>query len=403
MMNIAYLMNTYPITSTTFVRNEILALEKRGIKITRYAIRTWSENLVEPADIQEKRATKYILSNNVLGLVTAVITEMIANPKGFFKAFVLLWKLIKNAKGSIVPHLAYFLEASFLHQQTRKDGVDHVHAHFSTNSTAVAMLSHRMGGPSYSFTAHGPYEFDAPVHASLAEKIADAKFVVAISDYCKSQLIRFSGFKYWDKIYVFRCGVAIEDFIYSSHQFEDNFQLVCVGRLCDEKGQLLLPGVASALKQRFPKLKIVLIGDGNSRTALEENIESLQVESVIDLKGWLSNSDVRQLISQSRALILPSFAEGLPIVFMEALALGRPVLGTYIAGIPELVDEQCGWIIPAGSQQQLESAIAEILNSTPADLAIKGKEGRERIEKLHDLAALAVSLHNAFLSVVSNE
>jgi glycosyltransferase involved in cell wall biosynthesis len=172
-----------------------------------------------------------------------------------------------------------------------------------------------------------------------------------------------------------------------------------VGRLCDLKGQLLLPGIAHGLKDRFPKLKIVLIGDGESRPALEENIKSLGVESFIELKGWQTNSDVRQIVSQSRALLLPSFAEGLPIVFMEAMALGRPVLGTYIAGIPELVDTQCGWIIPAGSQQLLESAIVAILESAPANLEKMGREGRRRIEKLHNLAALAESLHNAFISV----
>lgn len=401
-MNIAYLMNTYPMTSTTFVRNEIQALEKRGLQITRYAVRTWAEQLVEPADLREKAITKYILSNNIFGLLAAIFIEMIANPKGFLRAIALLWTLIKNAKGSIVPHLAYLLQASFLHQQSRKDGVDHIHAHFSTNSTTVAMLSHRMGGPGYSFTAHGPDEFDAPVHASIAEKIAEADFVVAISDYCKSQLVRFGSFKYWDKIYVFRCGITIEDFPYSFHPFEGNLQLVCVGRLCDLKGQLLLPGVAHALKDRFPNLKIILIGDGESRPALEENIENLQVENIIELKGWLSNSDVRQIVNQSRALILPSFAEGLPVVFMEALALGRPVLGTYIAGIPELVDEHCGWIIPAGSQKSLESAITSILESAPADLGKMGEEGRRRIEKLHNLATLAESLHNAFKSVIRN-
>jgi len=401
-MIIAYLMNTYPMTSTTFVRNEIQALEKRGLKITRYAVRTWSENLVEPADIQEKETTRYILSNNIFGLISATVIEMITNPKGFLSAIALLGKLIKNAKGSLVPHISYLLQASFLHQQTRKDGIDHIHAHFSTNSTTVAMLSHRMGGPGYSFTAHGPDEFDAPVHASIAEKMAEAEFVVAISDYCKSQLVRFSGFKYWDKIYVFRCGINIEDFTYSFHPFEDNFQLVCVGRLSDLKGQLLLPTIADNLRERFPELKIVLIGDGESRPALEESIKNLKVENFIDLNGWLANSDVRQIVSQSRALLLPSFAEGLPIVFMEALALGRPVLGTYIAGIPELVDEHCGWIIPAGSQQYLESAVTAILESAPADLEKMGEEGRRRIEKRHNLADLAESLHNAFIAVVRN-
>lgn len=401
-MKIAYLMNTYPMTSTTFVRREIQALEKLGLDITRYAVRTWAEALVEPADVEEKKRTHYLLSNNLGGLLSAFGKTLVNNPKGFINALSLWWTLISNAKGMLVQNTAYLLQATYLSMKAKADQIDHIHVHFSTNAATVAMLARRMGGPSFSFTAHGPDEFDAPVHASMAEKVNEAAFVVAISDFCKSQLIRFSSFNNWDKVKVFRCGIAIDDFRYSSANFADNFQLVCVGRLSDLKGQLMLPEVAARLKDTFPNLRIVLIGDGPSRPQLQEKIRQLGVEKLIELKGWQNNEQVRQIVSQSRALLLPSFAEGLPIVFMEALALGRPVVATYIAGIPELVDEGVGWIVPAGSTEALEEAIRSVLQCPVAELEAMGAAGRARVEAMHDINGLAQNLKLAFESVLNS-
>lgn len=301
-----------------------------------------------------------------------------------------------NAKGMVIQHVAYLMYAVYLFRQLSLDGVRHIHAHYSTNTAAVAMLCRKMGGPTYSFTAHGPDEFDAPEHASIREKVAEAEFVVAITDFCKSQLVRFSSFEHWDKIHPFRCGVSLEELVVSNEPFENNYTLVCVGRLTDLKGQLLFPKVAKSLVEKYPDLKIILIGDGPSRPALEAQISANNLETVIELRGWQTNAEVKQVIQSSRALILPSFAEGLPIVFMESLALGRPVLATYIAGIPELVDEECGWIVPAGSEASLKDALDDILSSSADVLVKKGEVGRQRIEEQHSIAILANNLATEF-------
>ena len=395
-MKFAYLMNMYPMTSTTFIRREIREMEKSGIQITRYAIRHWPEELVDPEDTKEQEQTTYLLSGNLLGLLLTFFLSVVMYPREFFRAFQLWWKVLSQANSQYVQHVAYLMHAVYLFRQTKKDRISHIHAHFSTNSTTVAMLCRKMGGPSYSFTAHGPDEFDAPVHSSINEKVAHASFVVAISDFCKSQLTRFSSFDNWDKIHVFRCGVSLDELEMSDCEFENNHTFVCVGRLTDLKGQLLLPKITKRLIDQYPNLKIILIGDGPSRSQLETQIKANDLGGVIELRGWQTNDEVKQAIQTSRALILPSFAEGLPIVFMEALALGRPVLATYIAGIPELVDEDCGWIIPAGSEQALEKAMAEILSSTPEILAQKARVGRQRIEDQHNIEQLAENLASEF-------
>jgi glycosyltransferase involved in cell wall biosynthesis len=395
-MKIAYLMNTYPMTSTTFIRREIEALEERGVRIKRYAVRGWSEGLVDPRDIEERKRTEYLLSGNVIGLLFAFLKEILVNPAGLLRGLGVWYRLNRAAKSALVQHVAYLLQAVFLRQRSQADGIDHIHVHFSTNATAVAMLARAMGGAGYSFTAHGPDEFDAPQLSSVELKIRNAAFVVAISHFCKSQLIRYSGSEYWNKIKVIRCGIDLAEFDAAVDVDAQNQTFVCVGRLCPNKGQFLLVDAVKAISREFPSMKLVLIGDGVSRPLLERRIRENGLERWIELRGWVANAEVRDLVAKSRALILPSFAEGLPVVFMEALALRRPVIATYIAGIPELVDSGCGWIVPAGDENALVVAMRSALENGPDALQRLGAEGRRRVERQHDVRLLAESLDNAF-------
>ncbi|MGI9624725.1 MAG: colanic acid biosynthesis glycosyltransferase WcaL, partial [Acidimicrobiales bacterium] len=185
-MKIAYLINTYPVTSSTFIRREISALERRGLSIERYAVRSWSDSLVDQQDRDEWERTHYLLTGNVAGLILAFVRAMLTDPVSVARGARVSGRLVRNARGRVIQHIAYLLQAVYLRQHTAKNGISHVHVHYSTNSTAVAMLSEAMGGPSYSFTAHGPDEFDAPELNSLGLKVERAAFVVAISDYCKT-------------------------------------------------------------------------------------------------------------------------------------------------------------------------------------------------------------------------
>jgi colanic acid/amylovoran biosynthesis glycosyltransferase len=146
-------------------------------------------------------------------------------------------------------------------------------------------------------------------------------------------------------------------------------------------------------------MKLHFIGDGESRAALEAAIDKHNVRDMVVLHGWKANIEVKEMLSKSRALLLPSFAEGLPVVIMESFALGRPVISTYIAGIPELVDETCGWMIPAGSIDHIATAIKSALQASPSTLAKMGKEGRKRIEAEHNLKTIAPVLYNQFIKV----
>jgi colanic acid/amylovoran biosynthesis glycosyltransferase len=391
-LKIGYLMNSYPMTSTTFIRREMESLEALGVQIIRYAVRHWSEPLVDPMDIQAQSETHYLLTGNAVNLLLSFIVVLFTHPIGLIKGINIWQKVCRNAGFLSVKHFAYLLQATYFYRKSQQDQIEHVHVHFSTNATTVAMIAHAMGGVSYSFTAHGPDEFVDPTTISMHLKVQHAAFVVAISNYCRVQLVRFSSFAYWDKIVIAHCGIHLDEFVPSFTFEADNHSLICVGRLCPQKAQLLFPPAVAALKTEFPKLHIHLIGDGESRSALETSIKQYQVESFFTLHGWKANIEVREMVKQNRALLLPSFAEGLPVVIMEAFALGRPVISTYIAGIPELVDERCGWMIPAGSIEAITQAIRSALQASPKALTVKGKEGRYRVEREHNLKTIAPKL-----------
>jgi colanic acid/amylovoran biosynthesis glycosyltransferase len=384
-------------TSTTFIRREIESLESLGLEIKRYAVRHWNDALVDPLDIAEQERTHYLLTQNVPSLFLAFLVVLIVNPLGFTRALLLWRKVCKNSGGISIKHFAYLLQATYFYRVTQRDGIEHVHSHFSTNATTVAMLAYMMGGSSYSFTAHGPDEFVDPTLLSMALKIHYAKFVVAISNYCRVQLVRFSSYEFFDKIKIVHCGLQIDEFIPDYNFDSANHHLVCVGRLCPQKGQLLIPQALAELKQEFPNLKVHFVGGGESKSALESTVAKFSVTEQVEFHGWKSNVEVRQIIAQSRAFLLPSFAEGLPVVIMEALALGRPVISTYIAGIPELVDGKCGWIIPAGSVTEIVKAVRSALQASPQALEEMAREGRRRVEQEHDLKAIGQQLFKLFV------
>ncbi|MGB4811909.1 MAG: glycosyltransferase family 4 protein [Methylophilaceae bacterium] len=394
-------MNTYPVTSATFIRREIASLEALGVEVNRYAVRQWDEKLVDPLDIADQARTHYLLTNNVLALMVSFFSVLLTNPLGFFRGVALWFKVCRNAGSLSAKYFAYLLQAAYFYQRSKQDQLQHVHVHFSTNSTTVAMLAKQMGGVSYSFTAHGPDEFVDPAASSMSLKVQHAAFVAAITNYCKVLLVRFSSYDYWDKIIIVHCGLNLADFTPNYEFTADNQSLICVGRICPQKAQLLFPPALAQLKNEFPNMKVHFIGDGEYRTALEAAIKQHDVSNMVVLHGWKANSEVRAMLANSRGLLLPSFAEGLPVVIMESLALGRPVISTYIAGIPELVDEKCGWMIPAGSIEGIASAIRSALNTSPEKLSAMGKEGRSRIESEHNLATIAPKLYAAFSQVVN--
>jgi glycosyltransferase involved in cell wall biosynthesis len=270
--------------------------------------------------------------------------------------------------------------------------VRHVHVHFGTNAAAVARLIGKLsaGRIGYSMTIHGPDELDAPIGFSLAQKIAEARFTVAISWFAKAQLQRWCAPEHWERIHVVGCAVD-ESFLGAAQPVAAGSRtLVSVGRLSPQKGQLLLIEAFARLVVEHPDARLVLCGDGELRPLVEAAIRRHGIGASVEITGWIGEAEVRARLLAARALVLPSFAEGLPVVIMEALALGRPVISTYVAAIPELVatsgERRSGWLVPAGQVEPLVAAMSEALRADAGELSRLGAHGAAEVRRTHHLA-----------------
>lgn len=381
-MELAYVLNTYPQPSQTFIRREIRALERRGAQVRRIAMRRSAVPLVDLQDMAEEHATRYVLDAGALGLARAIARAAVVRPRAFAAALHCAWRMGRRSPRGVVRQLVYLAEACAVVQMCR--GVDHIHAHFGTNATTVALLTHMLGGPRYSFTVHGPEEFDDPAGLSLGLKIAHAAVVVAISQFGRSQLFRWAAFAHWPKIKVVHCGIEPGAFAAPAPLPEGPPRLVSIGRFAEQKGQMILMEALAACANR--DIRLVLVGDGDMRPELERAILQYGLRDRVTLTGWQDEDGVRRELAQAHALVLPSFAEGLPMVVMEAMAAARPVLTTFIAGAPELVQhERTGWLVPAGDVVALAEAMETCAGTDHATLVKMGRAGRDRVLARHDI------------------
>lgn len=394
---VAYLVNQYPKVSHSFIRREIQCLESLGLAIHRFSIRSRESELVDEQDKAEFAKTRILFQAGVIKFFLYVVLTTFTRPIRCIQTLRLLLQLNHQSDRSLLHHIAYFAEACVLLKWCQDSQIAHVHAHFGTNSTTVALLCYFLGGPTYSFTVHGPEEFDKVYLIGLQQKIEHSAFVVAISSFGRSQLYRWCNHDQWSKIHIVRCGVDDQFLNHTPIPFNQEARIVCVGRLCEQKGQFLLVEACHQLALKGRDFKLTLVGDGEQRADIETLIDKYSLSEKIEITGWASAEDVKHYIQSSRAMVLPSFAEGLPVVIMEALALHRPVISTYVAGIPELVcQNECGWLVPSGSIEALTSAIELAIDSPIESLEKMGHAGADAVAKAHTAIIEAGKLADLF-------
>lgn len=402
-LKLAYILNTYPQPSHSFIRRELQALERHGAEVIRLAMRRSDRPLVDPGDQAEALRTEYVLDRGATGLAAAAMAQLFQAPVRFVAALGLAVRCGRASGQGVMRHLVYLAEAAQVARRCRAEGVTHMHAHFGTNATTVAMLAHALGGPRYSFTVHGPEEFDAPLSLSLGTKLDRAAFGVGVSQFGVSQLQRWGGFASWERLKVVHC--AIEPAAFPADPVplpETPLRLVSIGRFAGQKGQMILIDAMATLRQSHPDIHLSLVGNGEMRPQLEAAIAAQGLGKSITLTGWLAEDGVRAEIASAHALVMPSLAEGLPMVVMEAMACARPVIATYIAGIPELVvPGETGWLVPAGDVAALVQAIQELAQTEVKKLTAMGQAGRERVLQRHDADTEAQKLAGYFRAAIN--
>lgn len=392
MKTIAYLHSVYARAGDTFIRAEVRQLRSFGHTVHTFSVREPDASELVSREIRDEHArTDYILGHGFLCLLLSAIRELLRAPRRTFAALKVAARCgWPGIRGRLWP-FAYFFEACYLSRQLREKHVDHLHDHNGEGCAVVAMLASMLSGVPYSLTIHGPGEFDRPTLLALAEKVRRSEFTVAISEYGRSQVLRWIDPEDWPKVQVVRCGVRFDDENQEVGMVRDR-RLVCVGRLSSVKGHFILLDAIARLKAE-PAFEVVIVGDGPMRRAIEERAVELGIQDRVILTGWMSTEGVHQEIARCCAMVLPSFAEGLPVVLMEAFAVGRPVIATAITGIPELVEPGVsGWLVPAGSVDALSAAIREVLSTDRERLASMGRAGTARVRERHDQRAEARKL-----------
>ncbi len=403
-IRIAYFTNVYPAVSHAFIRREILAVERQGLKLMRTALRGWDSAIYDEEDREEQSKTRYVLKDGLLPLVVAVVTTAVRKPGRFLRALRLALRLGRRSTRSLPYHLVYLAEACRLLGWLDEFEAEHVHVHFGTNSADVVMLARVLGGPPYSFTVHGPVEFDNIDYFGLADKIERSAFTVAITDFTRSQLCRTVPFDQWSKIRVVRCGLDPEFFSTPPSPVPSAPRLTCIGRLVEQKGQQVLIEAAARLRDRGRNFTLSVVGGGPMADEVARLVEQFGLTDRVELPGAVSMAHLLDELRRARGLVLPSFAEGLPMVIMEAMALGRPVVSTYVAGIPELVvPGETGWLVPAGAVEPLVEAMDELLRSPVHRLQDMGAAAFSRVRAYHSADDVAGILANLFIESARSE
>ncbi len=393
-MILGYLTSQYGRASDTFIRQEVGQLRQRGHTVHTFSTRRpEAEHNVSDEVRAEQAATDYILDAGPPALLAAFVLCSCSHPVRMARAAALAWRTRSPGLKTTLLQWIYLVEAAYLARRIAQRRIGHLHNHIGMNSATVAMLAAVLADVTWSMTVHGPHDFVEPMRWALPEKMRRAAFTVFIAEFGRSQGMMLTPPDVWPRLHVVRCGLDGSFLDQQATPVPVESRLVFVGRLSPEKGAVLLVEALGRLRQEGVRVELTMIGDGPARSDIEAVVARHGLGEAVTLLGWQDSDRVRQEIVRSRALVLPSFAEGLPIVLMEALALHRPVVSTYVAGIPELVEPSvCGLLTPPGSVDELMAAIRIVITTTPDKLSGWGAAGALRVRQHHDAAANARQL-----------
>ena len=389
-MRLAYLTSQYPAASHTFIRREVEALRSRGRQIDTFSVRPpGADETQDQADRSEEEKTFYILRQPATSFIAAHLGALFTSPARYFRTLALALGHRAPAARGLLLSFAHFAESVLLARELKRRRVEHLHNHFANSAATVGLLATRMLGIGWSFTMHGISETDYPAGLMLGRKIEAAKFVACVSYFGRGQGMRLVAPDHWPKMHVVRCGLPLDRLPPRESDGSNAEALICVGRLSPEKGQQGLIRAFAELRDRHQDLRLRLVGDGPDRPALEANAAKLGLGDHVMFLGRMTEADTLAEIARSDILILPSFMEGLPIVLMEAMALGVPVVATRVAGIPELVEDGLGGLLFTPSRwDELAACIERLLTDEPLRVSL-AEHGKRKVANEFDVTKSA--------------
>jgi len=386
----AYLLSQYPAINHVFMLREVRFLRQLGIDIQVASIRNPDRDPAQmtTAEQEEVRSTYYVKSSGLSRLVAAHAHTFTSRPGRYIRS------LAGALRDDKLHGLFYFAEAVAVGHWMRHHGLSHVHSHFAST---VGVLVRRIFPITLSVAFHGPVEFQDPAGFRLAEKVRASLFCCAISQYGVSQLMYACGYPEWSKLELTPLGVDTTAF--PPRPFRANpspFQIICVGRLAAVKGQHLLIEAMAALVHQGRQIRLRFAGDGPDRAALRQDVEARGLADYVRFEGNVNQDQLLDLYRESDALVLSSFAEGLPVVLMEAMAMEIPCVAPWVNGIPEIITHETdGLLVPPGDAEALARAIDSLMDDAELRRTL-GQKARLKILEKFDLRRNTEHLADVF-------
>ena len=399
---ILYLTTLYPAASHTFIQREISALRDLGMDIQTASIREpGDDHMIGKEERSEKSNTFYVLGkSDVIKTIKAHTALKLTSPIRYLKTFWLALKTYRPGLKGFLKQLAYFLEAGIIAHHAKSNAVTHIHNHFGDQSANVAMLASQLANIPFSFTIHGPTELEDPYGWAMDKKIELSEFTVCISEYSRNFASNLNGGQFDHKLYIIHCGVFPDKYTALPLELTSGLKLVFVGRLDPIKGLPVLFDALETVAKERSDVSLRIVGGGSLKDELESRAKSL---GGVEFLGYLSQQDVAKEIEKADALVLPSFAEGLPVVYMEALASARPAIATNVAGVSEIiVNDETGILVEPGNPDMLADAILKLANN-PESRKKMGMTGRKRVAEEFDVREEAKRMKTLYLAGSSKQ
>jgi glycosyltransferase involved in cell wall biosynthesis len=403
--SLAYLASTYPALSMTFVLREVLALRELGFRIETASINPPDrlEEELTLAEAEEARRTYCVKQHGLFGAIVAKLQTVFGNFGGYLRGVGLAFRLAGLDPRRLYLNLMYFIEALMVGQWMKRQGLRHLHVHLASQAASVGLFVRTVFGFGYSLTVHGPDEFYDADRQMLAQKIAAADFLCCISSFARSQLMKLSPYEHWDKFVLSPLGVDPEIFAPRPKPPERGyFEILCVGRLTPAKGQHILIDAVERLTRQGRRVRLRLVGGGPDDESLRRHAARTAARECVIFEGALNQDRIRDFYAQADAFCIPSFAEGLPVVLMEAMAMEIPCVTTHIAGIPELIrDGVNGLLTPPSDADALAKALARLMDDPELRKRI-AQSGRARVVEDYNLHRNVERLGAIFIERVKN-
>jgi glycosyltransferase involved in cell wall biosynthesis len=378
-MKISYLISRYPAVSHTFIHREILAMRELGHTLEIASINPPDSEL--PADDHfESSRVFYVKPAGWKRALVSHAQALFSTPLAYLRGLLYAIRLSTTGMPGSLRCFYYFVEAVMVGLWMKGNRSTHLHVHFGGPAATVGLILSRTFPFSFSITVHGPDEFFDVDRSFLREKVEAAAFICAIGFYARSQLIRLVKPEHWGKIAIAPLGVdAVEFAATTPDPGKPHIDLVCVGRLVPAKGQGILLQAVQQLSLRGRQIRVFLIGDGPDRKMLESFAQLPELSGRIVFTGAVPPAEVRAYLANADIFVLPSFAEGIPVALMEAMAMQVPCVSTCICGIPELIENGISGILVSPSDTDALAEALDRLINDPVLRGVIGKNARQRV------------------------